>query len=190
MPVLAIGSNRSPSQLIKKFGTKDTLPVQRVWCRGYDVVFGARVSSYGAIPATLFPSPQVRCEVAITWLTETQLLVMDRSEGVGRGYRRITLSKSSIETVGRPMVGDLSAYVTESGALPVNGEPMSLSAVRATGRTFRAGCSTDAVRTVRALICPGAPVAVVTRRLRLDDTFRKLVRGHLREVGVMANFSQ
>ena len=84
--VLAIGSNRSPSQLVRKFGSNTCIPVERVSLEDYDIVFGARLSRYGAVPATPFPCPGVVVDVAINWLTAEQMDIMHRTEGVGRSY--------------------------------------------------------------------------------------------------------
>jgi len=65
-PVLAIGSNASPEQLDRKFtpavleelGPNDgDIPIVRATAWGIDVVYGAYISSYWAIPATAVRAP-------------------------------------------------------------------------------------------------------------------------------------
>ena len=86
IPVLAIGSNRAPEQLRRKFPSLESLPVEQVELLEHDVVYAARVSGYGAMPATLAHSPGTSVQVAVTWLTSAQLEMMDASEGLGVGY--------------------------------------------------------------------------------------------------------
>lgn len=57
---------------------------------GCDIVFAARVSPTGAIPATLVESPGTRVCVKVTWLTDDQARVMDDSESIGPGMSVVT----------------------------------------------------------------------------------------------------
>ena len=55
-PVLAYGSNAAPGQLMRKFAKTlktEMIPVFKVILPGFDVVYSARFSRYGAIPAAL-----------------------------------------------------------------------------------------------------------------------------------------
>ena len=85
-PVIAAGSNRAPAQLRRKFGDAATVPVSRAWLADHDVVYSAHVARYGAIPACLFPAPDTRVAVWITWLDDTQLARMHETEAVGIAY--------------------------------------------------------------------------------------------------------
>ena len=49
--VLAVGSNRSPEQLVRKFGKNETIPVTKATLRDYDVFYSAHIAAYGSIPA-------------------------------------------------------------------------------------------------------------------------------------------
>ena len=53
--ILAIGSNRSPEQLARKFKQPDEPAIAAVAATShdFDVVYAARIASYGAMPATL-----------------------------------------------------------------------------------------------------------------------------------------
>ena len=83
VPVLASGSNAAPSRLAAKFGRSDgVVPVTRGILHDFVVVFAGHFTGYGAIPATLFPHPGAAINIWITWLTEDQLTIMHRSEGV------------------------------------------------------------------------------------------------------------
>ncbi|MEC8846328.1 MAG: hypothetical protein VXW81_04360, partial [Pseudomonadota bacterium] len=85
-PVIAAGSNRAPAQLRLKFGDAATVPVSRAWLADHDVVYSAHVARYGAIPACLFPAPDTRVAVWITWLDDTQLALRNETEAVGISY--------------------------------------------------------------------------------------------------------
>jgi hypothetical protein len=152
-PVLAHGSNRAPAQLLRKFGRDGVgreaeLPVTPVWLSGYDVVFAAQFAGYGALPATLWPSPGTRVRVHVTWLTEAQRAIMDRTEGLFAAtprYRLLNLPSC----VACDLSGDLPdapAYLSLCGALAPEGPeggrergaPVAFSSVRAEGRRFPA----------------------------------------------------
>jgi len=101
-PVLAFGSNAAPEQLRRKFGaTPDTvIPVIRADLADFDVVYSAHLTAYGAVPATLAPSPGARLQTWVTWLDDAQLATCTKARwspagacraahrGVLRGGRR------------------------------------------------------------------------------------------------------
>ena len=55
VPILSIGSNRSPYQLKNKFGVKENLCVTPAKLYNSVVVYAASMSAYGSIPATQWP---------------------------------------------------------------------------------------------------------------------------------------
>ena len=60
IPVIACGSNRAPEQLARKFQDWPLplrIPVLCAKLAGFDVVYSAHFTRYGAVPATLHPSP-------------------------------------------------------------------------------------------------------------------------------------
>ena len=81
VPVLAHGSNRSPEQLKRKFGTAAEIPVSFGWLTEYDVVYSAHITQYGAVASTLQHRPGTRVRLAINWLNDAQLLRMHETEG-------------------------------------------------------------------------------------------------------------
>ena len=85
-PVLAVGSNRAPYQLLRKFGPEAIVPVTPACLHDCDVVHTALVSYYGAIPCTAFPSSGTITELKVVWLDEKQLLQMHKTEGIGVAY--------------------------------------------------------------------------------------------------------
>ena len=138
-PVLAIGSNASPQQLGRKFtpevvdglGSEDgDIPILRASAFGIDVVYGAYISSYGAIPATAVQAgPEARVEVWLTWLTPAQLERMDCTEGRQLYPRRCV---RRVERHGEHVEG-AQCYVLRRGAAVLGGHLVGLSSVPSQG---------------------------------------------------------
>lgn len=138
-PVVAVGSNRAPEQLARKFGDspQGTIPVTWAWLPDYDVVYCAHMASYGAVPATLHHSPGTYVRIAVTWLTEEQLERMHETESVGVNYVYGTFAEGAVDFgPGRPAVR-AGCYITRRGALAIDGTPVALAEVEARNRRFR-----------------------------------------------------
>ncbi len=86
--VLACGSNQSPERLSRKFRdlADAIVPVTRVTVREHAVFHAAVLTRYGAVAATIAPCPGGVAEIAITWLTDSQLQVMNETEDLGEIY--------------------------------------------------------------------------------------------------------
>ena len=114
--VLAYGSNGSPSQLKRKFAATladELIPVLKAYLPGFDVVFAARLSRYGAIPATLARSKDTVLETFVMYLTDGQLARMHETEidtGKRGGYRYGVLG-------GRRFRGDSRCPVARAAGL-------------------------------------------------------------------------
>lgn len=138
-PVIAVGSNRAPEQLARKFGSgaEARIPVTWAWMHGYDVVYCAHLAGYGSVPATLHVSPETEVRVAVTWLTEAQLDRMHETENVGVSYVYGTFPQESVDLgAGRPSMR-AGCYITKRGALALDGEPIALAEVEARRRRYR-----------------------------------------------------
>ncbi|MEO9901404.1 hypothetical protein [Nisaea sp.] len=138
-PVIAVGSNRAPEQLHRKFGDNPVcdIPVTWGWMHGYDVVYCAHLAGYGSVPATLHDSPGTEVRVAVTWLTEEQLERMHETENVGASYVYGTFEQDAVELGdGRPAVR-AGCYITKRGALALDGVPVALAEIEARGRRFK-----------------------------------------------------
>src|SRR5215213_8130809 len=72
--LLAYGSNAAPQTLRRKLGA-EAGPVAAVRARlaGFDAVYSAHVTAYGAVPATLWRSPGAALPVFVLAVDETQL---------------------------------------------------------------------------------------------------------------------
>lgn len=183
-PVLAIGSNRAPAQLRHKFSHDDSLPVECVALMDHDVVYAARVSGYGAIPATLAESPGTCVDIAITWLTPRQLEVMDRSEGLGTGYFWANVPARCIRLARSLEMQFVGCYVAARGAFTYQSELVALEGVCATGRRYSAWNSRQVLRQAALDLYPAEPFDGVLERLISEPDFRAEVRARLGDVGV------
>lgn len=144
--MLAVGSNAAPTQLTRKFATfAGDREVVAVACelRDHDVVYAARVSTYGAVPATVARCHAVTVTVKALLLDDAQLARLDETEGVGRAYDRVVLNADLVQVDGRPLrlavpaAGRPSCYVARRGPALCGGAPVALSAVPAAGRVWR-----------------------------------------------------
>ena len=93
IPIISIGSNRSPYQLKNKFGLNEDLCVIPITLYDSDIVYAASISSYGSIPATQWPVHGVISKLNMLWLNEKQLKIMHLSEGLGIVYDFVELDK-------------------------------------------------------------------------------------------------
>jgi hypothetical protein len=136
--VIGHGSNRAPEQLARKFrhfsGDASRIPVTYVWLAGYDVVYSAHVTTYGAIASNLTHAPGCRVRVALTWLTAQQLERMHETEG---NYAFGRLQGVELETEAGPDARntDIHMYLSDHGCLlDPAGRPIGLDAVEAADR--------------------------------------------------------
>jgi hypothetical protein len=165
--VLAVGSNAAPDRLRHKFRDfprQSRIPLLDGTVRDHDVVFAARMTSYGAVPATLRASPGSQVSVKVTLLDDEQLAWLDATEAPGTGYERVEVLADAVrvdwtaEVPARP--GPSTTYRAVAGPLLLDGAPVSLAAVAATGRRWPAlteselldRLARDAGTTVAALV--------------------------------------
>lgn len=168
--VIAHGSNRSPAQLARKFGSSAEIPVSRALLHDYDVVYSAHMTRYGAIAANLQHLPGVRAWLWITWLTEGQLARMHETELGGEIYHYGRLSGVRLELRSGPSAEIASAgvYLSRYGCLALDGAPIGLAAVAAEGRRH-------------ASLPQEAALALVRDRHRPDRTVEEMVLAKVRD---------
>ncbi|MDQ3608323.1 MAG: hypothetical protein M3459_05410 [Actinomycetota bacterium] len=121
--IVAFAANADPAVLAAKLGPGASVRGRPARLTDHDVVFSAHVSPYGAIPATLLPSPGTSVPVHLLRLAQADLQRLDATEP---NYVR--------EILGRGVEG----YRSRHGVLLLDGAPVALTAVPATGRTLPA----------------------------------------------------
>ena len=148
IPVLAIGSNRSPEQLLRKFGDQDFLPVTCVKLCDYDVVYAAHIASYGAIPAVLALSPGTIVDIAITWLTKLQLQRMHETEAIGINYDYGVADSLKINADYDYKNQNIGCYLGRRGCLNIMGNIIALKEITATKRVFSAFSQSEILKEI------------------------------------------
>ena len=187
LPVLSVGSNRAPAQLLRKFGPAAEIPVSPAQLHGCDICHVAALSGYAAVPASAFPSPGTRVRLNIAWLDRAQLAIMHRTETVGIAYDFVRWDASSITHLARQLIPasgqPVYGYASRQGFLQdADGAALSLAAITAEQRRFSALDQAAAM----ARLCQLAGVSRPARRedwidqLQADSTLRQQIIGSLK----------
>ncbi|HEU5104408.1 MAG TPA: hypothetical protein VFU11_01070 [Solirubrobacterales bacterium] len=148
-PLLSYGANSAPEALARKLAPLPgvELPVERAELEGFDVVYSAHVSPYGAVPATLHESPGTTAPVFVLHPTPEQ-------------RRLLTASEPNYDLV---EVEGLAAYRSKHGCLQLDGTPVALAAVRSRGRTLPELDEPAVLERVRAAVAPELDLAAFVR---------------------------
>jgi hypothetical protein len=141
LPLLAIGSNAAPEVLQRKFAhfpdpADRTVLAVHGHLHEFDVGYAAQPALYGALPATIFPSPGTAVATMLLWVTPTQFTQLTWSElsyRLGRLRTRFAVDQTAGEHF-----DDVLVFVSRWGALCVDDAPVALAAVPADGRTATA----------------------------------------------------
>lgn len=173
-PVLAIGSNQSPRRLAEKFGddASHVIPVQRARLKDFDVVFSAHISTYGAVPAMLQVSPGAEVGLAVTWLNDAQLEIMNHSEVNAANYAFALLEGLALSFEGGGTESKAYAYVSSRGHLRHDGDAVALSAIECEGRRYRAMSTVQALEIVRRRVAPALESDAFVLKLIADAGYR------------------
>jgi hypothetical protein len=132
IPILSVGSNRSPYQLKRKFSLNEDICVTPAKLFDSDIVYAASISAYGSMPATQWPSEGTVVDLNVLWLKEEQLSIMHLTEDVGIAYHFVKLQQSSVKLIDFEYSNDIYGYVSIAGVLPFNESvPKRLSAIYA-----------------------------------------------------------
>jgi hypothetical protein len=183
-PVLAVGSNASPAQLVAKFSTADTpvpVPVTAVTVHGLAVGVSAHVSVPGYLPATPLPEPDAITGLHVTWLDERGLAVIDATEP---NYRRIPLfAGAAVHLPGGREVRGCQVYSSARGYLVDGaGVPRRLS-----GQATLIHQLLDSVPGLRA-VAGDSPAEWLTRTR--DPQVRDQIRELLRSAGMVRQLAR
>ncbi len=199
MPVLASGSNAAPRQLARKYARfrgSVRIPVTRARIHDFDSVYATHLASYGSLPATLFPSPGTVLSSFITWLDPQELVLMHATEQPGVHYHFAELSgiRVDVERLGSHDPGSHDpahpdrfavldrayAYVAVAGAFGTEGpngrQPVSLEAVPAQSRRFRASSQAEMLDHLRAAMAPSLSLDAFIHALIRDSALRENCR--------------
>lgn len=173
-PVLAFGSNQSPAQLVRKFGRKAHLiPVERVRLYGFDVVYSAHITSYGAVPAMLQHSPGTEVEVAVTWLDDDQLNIMHKTELYAANYAFAALEGITLHHRDMTREHTLFAYVGERGHLVHDAQAIALLAIHGEQRRWPARSTGEVLEIVRRRVAPETEPDQFILDLVADKEYRR-----------------
>ena len=115
VPIISIGSNRSPYQLKNKFGINENLCVTPAKLYNSTIVYAATISAYGSIPATQWPCEESVSELNLLWLSYDQLQIMHLSEGLGIAYNYVELDKDSVTIQDEDYSGSIFGYISVRG---------------------------------------------------------------------------
>jgi hypothetical protein len=138
-PLLAYGANAAPEALARKLGAEgEPLLAERTTLVGHDVVYSAHLSPYGAVPATLTPSAGTEIAAFVLHLTGDQRRALDATE--------LNYEASEVEGV--------AVYLSRHGPLTLDGSPVALAAVPASGRLLPAMSEAQVLDRVRRLLSP------------------------------------
>ena len=132
IPVLSVGSNRSPYQLKRKFSLGQDICITPATLYDSDIVYAASLSSYGSMPATQWPSKGTKVDLNVLWLKEEQLNIMHLTEALGVAYNFVKLKLGTVKIKDFVYKKSIYGYVSISGAFPFNENmPKRLSALNA-----------------------------------------------------------
>lgn len=152
-PLLAYGANAAPSVLARKLEglAEEPLPVLRAELAGFDVVYSAHISPYGAVPSTLQRSEGTRVPVFVLYPNPDQLLRLSATEP-NYELRRLATAGLRTDLVLSPPA--VQAYVSRHGCLALDDTEVALAAIEASQRRFPALGEVEVLERVRHLLAP------------------------------------
>ncbi|HVW48081.1 MAG TPA: hypothetical protein VHA76_13560 [Solirubrobacterales bacterium] len=170
--LLAYGANASPEALTRKLATlpPEPIPVLRVSLSGWDVVYSAHVTRYGAVPAAVVARPGTVASVHLVFPNEEQLAALAATEGRNYRLERLVDFEAELE-IGGEGPREIDAFVSVHGPLLVGGAPVALAAIPARARAFAELTTPEMIERVRAALHP-------------DKTLEEFVLHHVKHGGV------
>ncbi len=155
-PVLAVGSNQSPEQIVRKFSHLDCppIPCERCEVHDFDSVYSAHVTGYGSIASCLHPAPGTRVTLFVNWLHEDHMARMHETELGNENYCYASLDGIRIVTEFGLEMDKVFFYCSNAGAFTPNGAPVPLLEIPAENRQWRALRQADIQAEVQALAAP------------------------------------
>lgn len=174
-PVLALGSNQSPEQLIRKFKEADwgPIPVICARLRDFDIVYSPHISSYGSIPATLQHSPGTAVSLFVNWLTPAQEVRMHETEVATGNYAFGRLDDIELCSDVGPVLTSAFVYTSRRGSLLRNGCPVALAEVGAEGRVWPSLSQKEIQSHARDRMAPGQDLDAFIHAAITDVSVRR-----------------
>lgn len=186
--VVAIGSNASPVQLLRKFGASSDIPVLHARLHGVDVVYAACVTYYGSLPATLAASPGTVAHVYITLLDPAAFAHMNNTERAGYHICKMSSSfpDARVEFADahiqqqyqrhQQQIGDMLMYVAIPGKFLINNSPVALAEIKADHRVYSQVPQPEIIATLARLVgSPYPSLHIFIRALVNDLDYRQSV---------------
>jgi hypothetical protein len=164
-PLLAYGANAAPEALARKLASipDSPLPVLRAELADFDIVYSAHVSPYGAVPATLHPSPGTSVAVHVIYPDAEQLPLLAATEP-NYELTRLREVLCRVETAGGGEGGDglpttatlasIDAFLSRHGHLVLDSTPVALAAIPARGRRLPSLHEPEVLELVRSHTSP------------------------------------
>ena len=151
-PLLAYGANASPPILARKLAAHphQPLPMLRAELAGFDVVYSAHISPYGAVPSTLQRSPGTRVPVFVSYPTVEQEELLTATEP---NYELHRLHDLDLRTE-LGALDSVDAYVSRHGCLTLDGAEVALAAIEAEERRFPSLGEVEVLERVRHVLAP------------------------------------
>ena len=154
--LLAYGANAAPEALTRKLAglPPEPLPVLRVALGGWDVVYSAHLTRYGAVPAAAVASPGAVASVHLAFPTASQLAALAATEGRNYRLERLVDFTCESEAGGEAAPPEIDVFVSVYGPLLLDGSPVALAAIPARGRAFPELPTAAMLDRVRAALAP------------------------------------
>jgi hypothetical protein len=153
--LLAYGANAAPEALTRKLAhlAPEPIPVLRVSLSGWDVVYSAHVTRYGAVPAAVVPSPGTVASVHLVFPNEEQLAALAATEGQNYRFEQLADFGAELE-IGGEGPREIDAFISVHGPLLLDDSPVALAAIPARDRVFPEMAMPEMLDRVRAAIHP------------------------------------
>jgi hypothetical protein len=153
--LLAYGANAAPEALTRKLAAlpPEPIAVLRVSLTGWDVVYSAHVTRYGAVPAAVVPSPGTVASVHLVFPSDEQLAAIAATEGANYELRQLADFGAELE-IGGEGPREIDAFISVHGPLLLDGAPVALAAIPARGRVFPELTTPEMIERVRAALHP------------------------------------
>jgi len=190
-PVLAVGSNQSPEQLLRKFPGPDwePIPVSRGRLKDFDIVYSAHVASYGSIPAMLCHSPGTTVGLSVNWLTPAQEARMHETEVSTGNYHFGQLDGIQLDLDPGPALTSAFVYAGRRGTLLRDGLPVALSAMEAENRQWPALHQEEIQGHIRDRTAPDQPLDAFILAAVADASVRRRRIEEMKAESVILDFS-